>query len=341
MAPAEVHARFISLDTTLSINLLPTLLGSVVSQVTRPTRNRRPNLNDDDLSNEDKVLLKAMMKSLLEKKDGVELHDISLVLDKSVDLETRTHLTDLFKAYAESKTHKEVNIQSGMAKRYEFDNPGANLRDKLMKSARYKAQLKKIVEDDQKKRLPMITGVLTCKDIEVSWKNNADIGGGLDATLPVAQQLGEVELTTASQRNPRVKIDLKKTNREEVFARIEDEVIFAIAYDYIKIQTCKASESSNFLMRLLSKLAFWRRVKDDDFYIKSARLGKEARGKGVNVTLGAKGTNASDQIDLEKGDETPDSGSQKGSPLQYEVAYYETPYEIVEEEPSPKKPEEA
>lgn len=85
------------------------------------------------------------------------------------------------------------------------------------------------------------------------------------------------------------------------------------------------------LTRLLGKLAFWRKVGEEDFNIKSICLGKEVRGRGVRVNLGLRQSTASVLIDLEKGAD---------SPQDYEVCYLETEYESVDGD-SLKEPEEA
>jgi hypothetical protein len=116
MDTSASKARFISLDETISINLLPTFLGSVVSVATRPMRSQRPNFDDPDIKHNDKVLLLDMMKGLLVKKNGIELHDIKLVLNNASNTEARAHLTDMFKTYAKSATEEDVEINSGIAK---------------------------------------------------------------------------------------------------------------------------------------------------------------------------------------------------------------------------------
>jgi hypothetical protein len=330
---ASKRARYIALETVQNVSLLPTLLGTVVSMTTRPTRSYRPVLKDDDLSKNEQQELKALMEGLLEDKNGVVLHDIKVTLAQSSDKATELQLFNLFSGRFKGVAKNDIKLSSGTAKRYTLDNVGSVLRDKLNKSKPYKAQVKKILQDLNTDKLPMITGILTCKDIEVSWSNTQQMNGNLDVKVPANEMAGSPDLASI---NPRIKIDVQKSNESTTFARIEDEVIFAIAYDYILYGKEPVDDSTSLLARFWKKLSIWcRNDGGDDFNIKSMKLGREARGQGVNVNFGQAPTTRLELPDIKKagmGDDSSDTCSDNfNTGGDYVISYYETEYEDVHE----------
>jgi hypothetical protein len=218
------------------------LIGSVVPASARcdPLSHHRPNMADPALTKnpEAKAALQTLMSSLWSESEPVSILDITANRVGSHSTEASLKITGLLQAYGKRKVHQEVTLTAGSAKRYTFANAGSNLGDQLMESDAWKQQLQKLVDQDKGKNkfFYLVTGIFTCKDLEVKLENNRSRAAGAHATLPISQIAGNPDPATSSIVNPKVKIADEKTSQNKGSSKIGDEVVFAIAYHVLDLE---------------------------------------------------------------------------------------------------------
>ena len=168
----------------------------------------------------------------------IQYDDISRILETAGNTTLRTKLTDLFGAAVSRRSRRDLRIEAGTVTSYEMSNPGDTLKI-LMANKVYRTQvlekmdkLNEIKTRDKKvKILPMVVGMLTCKNMRVDFgaENHREVG--IQGHIPVGTASG-----TSSELDSEVEITQSKANANRLEGKIRQEVIFALAYDEVRLE---------------------------------------------------------------------------------------------------------
>lgn len=170
--------------------------------------------------------------------EPIEYNDITRILETTVDTTVRAKLTNLLGAAVSQRSKKDLQIVAGTVTRYDMSNPGDTLKV-LMDNPTYHAQVMKkmgkLNENKTKemmfKILPMVVGMLTCKDLTIGFEAEKDRGVDIQGKAPVGTATG-----TSNTLDSEVQITLSKGNANRLEGKIRQEVIFALAYDEVRLE---------------------------------------------------------------------------------------------------------
>ena len=219
--------RYLLIDHTLPKKHIPTMLGRVVVEKTDPLRNFVPDTDGQEAEFHPKDIVSDI------SDDPVQYDDLSRILETAQNDQAKLRLTQLLRGYAHQQTKRDVKIKAAVVMRYDMNNIGKKLI-RLMADEKYKSQVVDLLLKTPGKvneSLPLVTGMLTCRDLEVEFDDQKDGGAEMQGRLPVGEALG-----TTDAVDPEVEFVHSGSKGNNVQAKIKDEVIFALAYDEAKLQ---------------------------------------------------------------------------------------------------------
>ena len=146
-------SRYLLLDHTLPGEHAQNMLGRVVVEKNHPLWSFIPDTTDPSP--------REIVPSI--SQDKVQYDDLSRIFEVTRSRSTRARLTKLLEAHAASAASQSVQIESAQVLRYEMINSGKRLIS-LMENDGYRAQCIYLLEQYPHKRLPMVTGVMTCRN---------------------------------------------------------------------------------------------------------------------------------------------------------------------------------
>jgi hypothetical protein len=257
------------------------VLQDVIDKLWRPTRNYG---EDEPAANKEPMV----------EDRSVELNDILAGKVAAKTTGMKAAVTDFFNGLIRKHETEQVNIESGIVRRYKIDNPGAKVGDTLMACGPWKEQLQKLFDRTNDKMSPFMlaTGIMICDDIKVRWSleqgSNVDVGARLDgnALLALLHQPPNPEL--AKYLDTKFEFDREKSSKEKIFATCKHSVILAVRYNYLNLEYEELDERQQpFFVKWFMKL-FLKSAKAGA--IKRARMGEVVRGRGINAYAHADGT---------------------------------------------------
>ena len=197
------------------------MIGRVVRDVELPLREYIP----------DPVTSKINPKDIVSdiSEDPVDTFDLNWVLSRSTGDGVRVQMTKVLNAHAKQHTKRESKVTSAKVKRYMMSNI-ENKLERLMEDKRYKKDVEHMLKTRRPFRFPLlVTGMLTCEDTTVQWgmENGRSVGGKAGAT---GDQIGApgMDMTLAAENS--------NDAAQNTGAKIRDEVVFALAYDTVRVQ---------------------------------------------------------------------------------------------------------
>ena len=202
-------------------------------------------------------------------RDKVLYNDLSRIFEVTRSSSTKARLTKLLEAHATSAASQSVHIESAQVLRYEMTNSGFRLMD-LMQDDGYRAQCLRLLDQYPHKRLPMVTGVMTCRNTKVKLDRTNDQGGGVQAQIPIGAATG-----TSSDADVQGSVDYSRNNADHFQTVIGDEVVFACAYDEVQLQTYLAKKC--FAARIFSK--------PKELDQPTATVTKKIKGEGIKLNF--------------------------------------------------------
>ena len=157
--------------------------------------------------------------------------------------------------------------------RYNMNNVEDKL-EALMNNTTYKKQVLALLEKKEKDILPLVTGMLTCKETRIGFDADRERAYEGQARIPVS-----AATNTTSAVDPETQISLSSTERTRTAGTVKQEVIFALAYDEVKLE--KYLQKRGFL-------GFWRHMGKDTQSHRGVSLGNEIRTTGgINMFFGS------------------------------------------------------
>lgn len=161
--------------------------------------------------------------------EPVQYDDLSKVLDAAQNNEARLRLHNILDAHARQRTAQNVKMTSAVVVRYNMINVERQLK-RLMGDRQYRTQVLQLLSEKNGKPLPMVTGLLTCKNTVVTLDKKAERGAGAGFRVPVGEAMGGPSLG-----DPEAKVEHLRNKGNTVESKIKKEVIFALAYDEVKL----------------------------------------------------------------------------------------------------------
>ena len=269
-------SRYLLLDHTLPGAHTRNMLGRIVVEKEQQLWSFIPDTNEPSA--------REIVKSIGD--DPVHYCDLARVFKKTRSSSTKARLTDLLEAHAESATSQNVEIKSAEVVRYEMINSGKRLI-KLMENQGYKKQCLELLQQHPHKKLPMVTGVMTCKNTKVKLDKTNDQGGGMQARIPIGEATG-----TSRAADIQGNVDHNRNDADKFEVLIEEEVIFACAYDEVKLQ--------KFLERRCIGGNFFSKRKELDE--PTAVVTKRIKGKGIKLNFEGKESQRGESSEIGVGD---------------------------------------
>ena len=134
--------------------------------------------------------------------EAVQSDDVAHLLEEMGDVTITKMLKQRLQIYASNTESRNFKIKAGVVTRYDMIHAERNLAV-LVKDAGYATQILEMFERRKAKSLAMVTGMLTCRDLTVGWTYSKIF--------------------------------------HEMEAEIKEEVVFALAYDEVKLKQVKKS----------------------------------------------------------------------------------------------------
>ena len=156
--------------------------------------------------------------------EAVQYDDVAHLLEEMGDVTITKMLKQRLQIYAINTKSSNFKIKAGVVTRYDMIHAERNLAV-LVKDAGYATQVLEMFERRKAKSLAMVTGMLTCRDLTVGWTYS------------------------------------KKFHEME--AEIKEEVVFALAYDEVKLKQVKKSSKTPLGIQLRTGMASLRSKKSE------------------------------------------------------------------------------
>lgn len=293
------YSRYLLLDHTLPKNHIPNMLGCVVVEKTDPTRSFVPHKDGLEAEFHPKDIVPDI------SDDPVKYDDLSRIIGAAQDDQATAHLSQLLRTNAHQKTSKDLKIKAAVVMRYDMNNIGKKLI-RLMADERYKSQVMDLLRETPGKvneSSPLVTGMLICRDLE--WESDDQKHGGAEtqARIPVGEGLGSTDTV-----DPEGEFSHSGSKGNNVQAKIKDEVIFALAYDEVKIQKYFAKK----------KKCIFRKAEEGESKVV---LRNKILGDGINLYFGPS-EGPVDEQDTEISDDEEAGLAERGVPLSGHIAIH-------------------
>jgi hypothetical protein len=255
--------RYFLLDTTLPGHHTHKMLGRVVVDKTNPLRHFAPYSNDPERPSDPL----NMVPHLSDKP--VVYNDMKTICIAAKSDDVKGKFTSLLSAYASQSTSTEVAVDAGIVTRYEMINVPV-LFDQLLENETYRRQAKALFNEREGVGLFLVTGVLTCKDLKVRARDGDTKNGTLQTGL--SSPAGE-----ASDDDLEMGISVERGNGSGFLAVIKQEVVFALAYDEVRLDP-----------PLIETHWTWLQFRWVSIPIRDPKLalGRSIRGRGIKLYLG-------------------------------------------------------
>lgn len=208
----------------------------------------------------------------------VQLNDLLTGKTMATKRTSQASITKLVKAMTKMESTERVSIKSGSVKKYKIDNPVAKVQDNLFPCLPWKEQLQKLVDAAVKPKgtYMLITGIMVCEDLTITWDLTKDTqieaDAKLDGQLLLAAINAPLSADVAKYLDTYFEFKREVNNTQNVFATCKQDVILAIRYNYLNLEYEK--ETSSFLSKLI------RNSKKGA--IKNVKLGEPFCGTGIN-----------------------------------------------------------
>ena len=277
--------RYLLLDHALPKNHVPNMLGRVVVDKADPLRHYVPTAVDDVEEFHPSDIVADI------SDEFVEYNDLQGILDTAQNTEAKVRLSQLLRGYAFTKTSKDVMIKAAVVKRYDMTNIGQKLT-RLMQDERYKKQVTDLLRKtrgEKDESLPFVTGMLTCGELEVEEEIDKGRGVGFQLKVPVGETVGGPDAV-----DPEVEVQNTSSSANKFGAKIKAEVIFALAYDEVKLQ------------RYFTKKCLGRKAEVREPEVVT---GEKILGDGINLYFGSTAGN----VCVTKGSDTESSDGDEGT----------------------------
>ena len=223
MKNSEMSNRYHVLSRTLPEHHVENMLGRVVVDKRDPLHCFIPYSDEADSINPIDIVPDISDKP-------VQYDDLSQVLGAAQDNDAKLRLHQILDAHARKASSRNVQVTSAVVVRYDMINVERKL-SQLMRDRNYRSQAVSLLSKNEGRPLPMVTGVMTCKDtvVKLATKAESEIGVGMRA--PIGEATGG-----SSLGDPEAKFKHQRNDTKAAESKIKDEVIFALAYDEVKLE---------------------------------------------------------------------------------------------------------
>ena len=180
--------------------------------------------------------------------EPVQYDDVAHLLEEMGDVTITKMLKQRLQIYASNTKSRNFKIKAGVVTRYDMIHAERNLAV-LVKDASYATQVLEMFERRKAKSLAMVTGMLTCRDLTVGWT--------------YSEKFHEME------------------------AEIKEEVVFALAYDEVKLKQVKKSSKTPLGIQLRTGMASLRSKKSErqSQFRPDLTLGAHILGPGLDLVF--------------------------------------------------------
>lgn len=240
--------------------------------------------------------------------NAVKLTNVIVSRGEGRKSDSEVKLTKILEAYAKRVVNENTRIGAGEVAIHVIDNAAQAIRQRLNRCKPWMSEVEGLCQrakpgqDD----LYIITGIYTCKDLEVSWNKETSGNKGLASEVP-----GESVAAVASAVSPGVvmptdvakvadtsaKFQRIKETERDVSARIPQEIVFAIRYHILELdfESDPPQKPSNFLVRMSHKVAGKQNMSTvhSTRVLKSVSMGLPVRDRDM---LGSYGNNENSQF---------------------------------------------
>ncbi|KAH8588171.1 hypothetical protein B0O99DRAFT_693787 [Bisporella sp. PMI_857] len=170
--PPKILDAYYLLPTGANISHVNTLLGRVVENHIYPLQRYEP---------KDNIIPQKLVPGLMGNSNAIE--SVTEIPQQNQNREARGKLTDLVKAHATAIEGESVTVSAYLLKTYDMTQIKPNFVA-LKNNPQYLAAITELFEGTGRKRLPMITRVLVCEDMEVTTTKDSKKGAGFNIVIP-------------------------------------------------------------------------------------------------------------------------------------------------------------
>ena len=223
--------RYLLLGNILPGHHIPNMLGRIVADKTYPLDEYVPDEADEGGFN-----VREIVSNLYD--EPVEYTDLQWVIGKAKNDDAKVKLTSIFDAHAGRRAAKTSKFNSSSVVRYSMTNIETKLK-RMMKVEKYEQLAIELLQKNNRGTLPMVTGILTCRNTTVGKRDSREQEAGGELKAPVGKAMG-----ASSRGDPSVELQHSKKEGKGTEQTITDEVIFALAYDEAKLTNLTKNRSS-------------------------------------------------------------------------------------------------
>ncbi|KAF8850605.1 hypothetical protein BDZ45DRAFT_679666 [Acephala macrosclerotiorum] len=215
----KILGHYIILGGGIQADRVDQLLGRVVKSVLHPIQSMAPGFE-------------IVPEQLVPEIKGNEIV-VDAVTESSQENRNdsgRVQLTKLVRAQAKLKEGNTATVSAYLLKSYDMVQIGPNF-EKLMQDEKYREAVQEIYARTQADRLPMITKVLICDEMEIKTIRDSTKGAGVDLTAPItaAATHGAV---TEGPLDASLQIEHENVSNVARQKKLSGKIIVALAYSW-------------------------------------------------------------------------------------------------------------
>ncbi|KAF2099232.1 hypothetical protein NA57DRAFT_76462 [Rhizodiscina lignyota] len=219
--------RYFIPEEPLPASEISKLLGAVVANKLLPLKSSAPNTasgSDEPLHNAVDIIPDLLPDPVvwLDRKD---------FLSRTSGWTVRGGLSSLIGIGYSHTTENGIIIESEELKCYSLANSAEHF-ETLMKNELFARDVRNFLQRTRRTRAYFVAGFLTTKGTQWKEFNVYSRKSGVNVTVPVLEAVGS---PLPGLADPQFAPSIKKSVRSEQSKRTEDELVFAVAYNVIKI----------------------------------------------------------------------------------------------------------
>ncbi|CAG8953677.1 hypothetical protein HYFRA_00006566 [Hymenoscyphus fraxineus] len=248
MTPLKILDDYYLLPTGANISHVDKLLGRVVKNHVYPLTRYEPKLD---------FVPQNLIQGLMGNSNALE--SVKETSRKDEKSEARGKLTDLVGAHASSEEGQSATVSVYLLKTYDMTQIQPNF-EALKQNPTYLASITALFEETRQMKLPMITKVLVCEDVEVATTEDAKSGAGLEATIPGTA----IATQGAVHKGPldgEIDFEHEKSRAIEKTKKISGGIIVGLAYTWVEKQPVQQQKKVK--PKLIDRIKSWLRKKED------------------------------------------------------------------------------
>jgi hypothetical protein len=237
------------LPTGANIKFVHSLLGRVVENHVYPLQRYEP----------ENIVPQVLVTGLMGNSNALE--SVTETTQLNATTEARARLTDLVRAHATKEQGSSATVSVYNLNTYDMTQIKPNFK-KLMAIPEYEAAVRKlfneVYEEDKRKRLPMITKVLVCEDVEVTTTEDSASGIGGKLTVPGTAAATHGTVPTGPL-DGELEIDRTETKVVEKSKKISGGVVVGLAYTWTEIRDEPQEKKEK--LKLMERIKSWFKPK--------------------------------------------------------------------------------